>query len=286
MLDSTKDLTKECSFELTEGDWLICHGKAKEKERIQMVDSMKIKPGEKILDMACGSGAWTQYFVEKIRPGGKVIGIDIDKKLIDYANNLYAQSPDSNLISFMEGSFFDIPFEDNFFDIVFINNALLYLNYDECSKVISEMKRVTRSGGRIICKEFEGSCFIIYPTNTYINTRIITAACIELEKCTEKSYFDNHMGQKLHGLLLKSGIKDLDTASYAIQKVQPLSDEVIHYVSRNGLWYLEKAKDHLSKEEINEWTEYFNPDSDKYVFNKEDFYFCMLEIISQGYVNK
>ena len=38
-----------------------------------------------VLDLGCGPGLWSSMFAEKVKPNGRVVGVDIDSRWIDYA---------------------------------------------------------------------------------------------------------------------------------------------------------------------------------------------------------
>ena len=66
-----------------------------------------------------------------------LFGIEIQRECVDDAKNLWKG------IDIVYGSGFDIPFKDNFFDLVFTNNVLIHISPNDISIVLSEMYRVT-----------------------------------------------------------------------------------------------------------------------------------------------
>ena len=93
--------------------------------------------GEKILDLGCGYGFYTDY-LRSI--GGDVIGVDGAQTMVDIAKE---KNPDC---TFMTADITQpLPFEDDSFDIVFCNQVLM--DIENVETVLKECKRVLKSGG-------------------------------------------------------------------------------------------------------------------------------------------
>jgi hypothetical protein len=92
--------------------------------------------------------------------------------------------------------------------------------------------------------------------------------------------FDNFVGRKLHGIFVRAGFDDVVTESYAINKVAPLKPEAKRYLAGNAAWYAQTAAPHLPEDVLRRWREHFQPGSDQYILDREDFYFCMIEVVT------
>ena len=110
----------------------------------------------------------------------------------------------------------------------------------------------------------------------------MTATAQALKEKPPEPFFDNFVGRKMHGLFLKAGFKDVSTTSYAIQKFQPLAPEVKRYITGNAEWLARTASPCLSEEDLQQWRSYFDSTSDNYILDLEEFYFCMLELMTIG----
>lgn len=112
-----------------------------------------VRPGEHVLDVACGTGDLTQAFASS--PASKVTGLDFTREMLDIARRKQTLRPadQSGKISYMEGDAQSLPFGDAEFDIVSI--AFGIRNVADPALAIREFFRVLRPGGRIIVLEFD-----------------------------------------------------------------------------------------------------------------------------------
>ena len=86
----------------------------------------------------------------------------------------------------------------------------------------------------------------------------------------------------MHRLLLKAGCRNVSTTTYAISKTAPLKPETKRYITGNAEWYVKTAAPYLSEEDVWQWRAHFAPTSDHYILDLEEFYFCMVEMVTVG----
>jgi ubiquinone/menaquinone biosynthesis C-methylase UbiE len=99
-------------------------------------------PGERLLDVGCGTGLVTQMAADRVGTSGEVFGVDIAKRLLEVAKR--RASPHVR--------FFQVPaealvFSDCTFDVVTIGDSLPYLS--DPRRALEEAHRVLRRGSRI-----------------------------------------------------------------------------------------------------------------------------------------
>ncbi len=99
----------------------------------------------KLLDVACGKGSSSLFFVKKF--GVSVTGIDMDKSLLDHANALRERTRGKLALRFVQGNAENLPFPDNSFDFIVFQAVFELMDNPEL--VMNEAVRVVKPGGKI-----------------------------------------------------------------------------------------------------------------------------------------
>ena len=104
----------------------------------------RLSPGLSVLDCGCGPGPITLGLARAVAPGGSAVGIDIEPTMIERANALAAGSGLDN-IDFRVADIYDLPFDDDSFDVVLSSAVIEHLS--DPVRALRELRRVTRTGG-------------------------------------------------------------------------------------------------------------------------------------------
>lgn len=111
-------------------------------------EQCEIKKGEKILELGCGSGALWSRNVCRL-PQVKIMLTDISSGMIkDVSKNLGADKHFKYQV--MDAHYINA--DDEIYDVVIANHLLFYL--EDLDKVLKEIKRVIKPGGRLICSTY------------------------------------------------------------------------------------------------------------------------------------
>ncbi|SDR89000.1 demethylmenaquinone methyltransferase / 2-methoxy-6-polyprenyl-1,4-benzoquinol methylase [Agrococcus carbonis] len=111
--------------------------------RIHMQRAVKPKPGERILDVAAGTGASAAPMA---KAGALVTALDISPGMLEEGRRRH---PD---IEFVHGSAEELPFEEGSFDAVTISFGLRNVQHPRAA--LDEFFRVLKPGGRLLICEF------------------------------------------------------------------------------------------------------------------------------------
>lgn len=105
-----------------------------------------VHPGEKVLDLGCGTGFDACIAVRLVGPTGQVVGVDVTPEMVNRAWQFASLLPFRNL-SFQVASAETLHFPDQFFDVVTSNGVFnLVIEKD---KAAEEIFRILKPGGRL-----------------------------------------------------------------------------------------------------------------------------------------
>jgi ubiquinone/menaquinone biosynthesis C-methylase UbiE len=117
-----------------------------------LCEAARIGSGDAVLDVACGTGILARTALERVGPGGKVVGLDPNADMLSVARRK------SDAIEWREGKAEALPFEDASFDAVVSQFGFMF--FDDRAAALGEMMRVLRPGGRLavaVCDAVEHS---------------------------------------------------------------------------------------------------------------------------------
>lgn len=106
-----------------------------------IADIAGIAPGDRVLDVACGTGVLAREAASRVGPGGRVSGLDLNDGMLAVARNLRPA------IDWRQGDAAKLPFEDGAFDVVVSQFALMF--FPDPVAALREMWRVLGPRGRI-----------------------------------------------------------------------------------------------------------------------------------------
>lgn len=135
---------------------MITFGKEK-KARLETVELARIKLGEQVLEVGCGTGSLAIAAAQCTGTTGNVFGIDPAPKMIEIAQRKADQKGLD--IDLRVGAIEKLPYSDNTFDIVLSSLMMHHLPDHLKSIGMTEVNRVLKPGGRLAIVELDSSRF-------------------------------------------------------------------------------------------------------------------------------
>jgi len=116
------------------------------------IDMSGVRPGNKVLDLAGGTGDLTKKFSKIVGPSGTVVLADINSSMLEVGRERLTNQGYVGNIEYVQANAQFLPFEDNTFDVITIAFGLR--NVTDKDEALRSMFRVLKPGGRLLVLEF------------------------------------------------------------------------------------------------------------------------------------
>lgn len=107
------------------------------------VDALDVHEGERVLDLACGTGVAARFVAERVGRTGTVVGVDANPMMLQVAQR---SGPAEPAVSWREASAENLPLEGDSFDAVVCSLGFQF--FADKAAALREMRRVLAPGGR------------------------------------------------------------------------------------------------------------------------------------------
>ena len=116
------------------------------------IEYSSVRKGQKVLDLAGGTGDLTAKFSQLVGDDGLVVLADINESMLKVGREKLRDKGLFKNIEYVQANAEELPFADNFFDCITISFGLR--NVTDKNKALQSMWRVLKPGGRLLILEF------------------------------------------------------------------------------------------------------------------------------------
>jgi SAM-dependent methyltransferase len=239
-----------------------------EPELRQLIASLQLRPGMRILDAGCGSGETLNWLLEEVSPHGEVIGIDLSAPHV-----AAARSRADAQIEVFQGNLLHAPFAPGCFDLIWCVNTLHHLR--EPVQGVRSLANLLRPGGRIAV----GQSSLVPDMYFAWDARLERLTNEAVRKYYRERYNLDERSlaavRALLGVLRRSGLTDVRTQTVMIERVSPVSaaDQayLVDTLFRNT--WGERLRPYLSPDDFAQLLRICDPGDEHFALRRADFHF-------------
>jgi SAM-dependent methyltransferase len=220
---------------------------------VDLLATADLQPGERVLDVACGTGVIARFAAERVGPTGAVTAIDLAADMIEVAKATPA--PAAPTIEWHVGDATSLPFADEQYDVVTCQMGLMFM--EDRSAVLAEMRRVLVPGGRVVVNT-PGT---IQPPFALMEQAIVEHISAELGGFV-RAVFSMHDPVVVAALLRDAGLHDVGVhVSTATLQLGPPAEFLWQYINLTPMGPFvaqasEEAQAAMERQVVESWQPY------------------------------
>ena len=169
---------------------------------VALLEAAALQPGERVLDVACGTGLIARLATEGVGSSGTVTGLDLSPDMINVAR---AVSPPT--VEWHVGDATSLPFADDAYDVVLCQMGLMFMQ--DRHAAVAEMRRVTVAGGRVVVN----TPGVIQPLFALMEQALVEHISADLGGFVH-AVFSMHNPEDVASLLRDVGLVDVTAAAW------------------------------------------------------------------------
>lgn len=215
-------MRSDSALDLTSDFWMHSHFRAMAEVYHSLLSQAELLPGDRVLDLGCGSGTHFAWLAAIVGPDGRITGHDPDAANLEIAATRSAGQAWAGQIDLRQGELFPLPYEDASFDSVWCAGSLQYVA-DPVS-AIREMVRVVRPGGKVALQDVEMHSMLLGPMPD--DLLIALKGCLPHgDTGNDEGFVDWFVGHKLRGYLHQAGAREVRGFMRMREYVHPLTQD-------------------------------------------------------------
>jgi ubiquinone/menaquinone biosynthesis C-methylase UbiE len=195
-----------------------------------LVELAALQPGQRVLDIACGTGIVARTAARRLGGGGNVVGLDVSAPMLAAARS--AAAAEGVTIEWREGDALQLPLADKAFDVAFCQQSFQFV--PDRPAALREMYRVLAPSGKLVLsvwREIERS-----PGFLVLSQALTRHISPEAGTLLRSGPFGLSSGEELRRLVAAAEFKGITIFSAAKFLRYPSSDEfVLRYAAGSAL---------------------------------------------------
>jgi SAM-dependent methyltransferase len=250
-----------------------------EPELRHAVDTLKLRPGMRVLDAGCGSGEALHWLLDAVQPTGRVVGIDLAAAHIAAARRRSHPG-----IEILQGDLLSAPLDAESFDLVWCVNTLNHLRDPLAG--LRRLAGLVRGNGRVVLGQSSFLPDMYFAWDARLERVVNDAVRRYYRERYALDERDLAAVRSLLGFLRCAGFKNVRVRTLVIERTAPLASTDRAYLLEaifRHTWGV-RLRPYLTEADYTELDRLCDPDRGDFALSRPDFHFLQTFTVAEGAV--
>ena len=240
-----------------------------ERELREVVATAGVRPGERVVDVACGDGSYALWLAEQAGPDGEVLAVDVSTPFLRVARRKIEAGGSAPMspVRFVQMDLARSPFEDGLADVAWCAQSLYSL--PEPVEAVRRIARLTREGGRIAILESDELHHVNFPWPIELDLALKRAELESFEARSDRpSKF--YIARDLPSVFREAGLPRCDVRCFAFCRRPPFDDATREFLTAHLDELRKRTAPYLPEAERAQVDELADPRSPRFMLDDPD----------------
>lgn len=240
-----------------------------------MIETLPIRPDDRVLDLACGDGAYLGWLDERVGPRGLVVGLDFSVAFLDLARRQVG----GPCVTLLEADAHRLPFQEGAFDLIWCAQSLYSLL--DPVEALRAMRQSVRPGGVVAVLENDSLHHVLlpWPVEVELAVREAELAAFMAESRRPRKFY---VARQLVNAFRQAGLGSCQARTWTTNRQAPLDPESRTFLSEYLRNLRDRAAPRLRSELADRFARLVDPGSEEYLLNDPDLYVTTLDHLVVG----
>jgi ubiquinone/menaquinone biosynthesis C-methylase UbiE len=258
---------------------LAAYHRAFAPELREVIAGLPIREGDRVVEMACGDGAYSPWLAGRVGPAGAVVSIDISRDYLRVARAESSRTAVAARVAHAAAPIERLPLPSDAVDLVWCAQSLYSL--PDQPKALRAMADIVRPGGTVAVLENDTLHHLVLPWPVEVELAVRRAefeALAERQDSPDRYYVGRRLVELFHG----AGLADVRARSFAATRQAPLDAATREFLVAYLEGLRERVADRLDVPTREAFLGLADPASGAGLVNQPDMTLTILDLVVTG----
>ncbi len=241
-----------------------------------LVDDLPVRPDDRVLDVPCGNGFYTEMLASRLSPSGRLVAVDACDEYLAEARGRLGRA--GRVGEVVKADAYRLPFRDRSFDVVWCAQSLVSL---DPARAVSAMANVVKPTGTLAILEGDEIRHVLLSWPAELEAAL-PAAVLQASATRYGDAIKLSPARRLRRLLRESGFRSIRRRTVVMERSAPFDGQTSDFLRRHFDFLRRDVYPHLPRSAQRLFDSRTDPDSAESMLRRPDAEFECVNVLYEA----